>query len=362
MKDDTKVIQRKSGSKTQAREKEKREAFPQGVWSRTYATFINRQVVLLQRLLGELRADDVAPLNAMMALSNKIIATYKAAADADVAMGSDRSFYELPGAQDAARAHKRLQKFIVIAEEQTQPRPSVSPIVRDLQAADFRLMTFLRASRLEGEQNELEFRLEEKDPGLSRRSDLIAKIEAAWMADSSLASFGRLPHSVIEKAAAVAIEAAALDAAPDPENVEEFRDRVSGLVLPPKLVTPYRQRGHHEDGSRLSVFEHLQAEYPEYLKHKLLFSGHIQLIDRPAYQALLYLADKDAKEKKLPRATHTPDFLWQHGILTSEHLMNPPEGAERSAEVLRALQGKRKIAGVINSVTSKLEKTGGQGR
>lgn len=119
------------------------------------------------------------------------------------------------------------------------------------------------------------------------------------------------------------------------------------LVLPPPAKKPYRERGHHPDGRRLNVLEHLQEEYGPYIEAGLLFSGHIQEIDNPAYQALLYLAEKEAKALGQKRGSNTAEFCHRHGILTGEHLSNPPPGRERQIQLIKSLHARKIEQGLL---------------
>ncbi len=81
-------------------------------------------------------------------------------------------------------------------------------------------------------------------------------------------------------------------------------DPISGLVLPPPARTPYQERARRSNGRRPNAFEHIRATYPDYMDAGLLFSGHVLDIDKPAYEAALYLAHKEVRERARARRNH----------------------------------------------------------
>lgn len=220
--------------------------------------------------------------------------------------------------------------------------------------AEVSLTHYLEAHEQTSSRNELKWE-EKKADDLRIRSSIIDEIEAAWSADSSLTALVKLPESVLQKAARLAAEV--IGNFSNLEVPNDFVDSVSGLPLPPPgLKKPYRERGHHDNGKRLTIFEHLQREYGEYIAAGVLFSGHLFEIDRPAYEALLYASEKEAKERHLKKGENTADFAFRHGILTNEHLAAAPKGFERQAELLRTLRTTKKAAGMTNAAAEKLNK------
>src|SRR5262245_49055676 len=84
--------------------------------------------------------------------------------------------------------------------------------------------------------------------------------------------------------------------------------------------------------------------------HSLLFSGHIQEMDLPAYKALLRLAAGEAQRNGDPTRGSATKFFARHGLLTAEHLANP-RGVERQVALIKhvhlarlANAEKRKVA------------------
>ncbi|MBS0251081.1 MAG: hypothetical protein JSR78_08450 [Proteobacteria bacterium] len=295
-------------------------------------------------------ADDLVTIETWRVEFSNIVGSFKRVAISQGRDGKD-AWKALAGAARISKATDYIQDL----RNRTIPTyRSLSRFLKELEAAYVELEARITALRSTSHDQQLQLR-ERKDPKLLTDSAFVRKILSAWNADSSLVPLEKLPAKVVAKAAALAVKVLL-----DNEGgiTEEVIDDVTGLVLPPKLVKPYRERGHHQNGKRLNVFEHLALEYPDYLKNRLLFSGHIQAIDRPAYEALVYLANKDAKALGKRGSSHLAAFLWQHGILAAEHLMNPPPGVERQAKVIKDFQDKRKNEGMNRAVLARIEKAG----
>lgn len=169
-------------------------------------------------------------------------------------------------------------------------------------------------------------------------SDLANDIISAWRTSHHSSLISQIPAHQLEMLATIAAKTSlekVFQKAPQTIESGKIFDQQTGLVLPPEPGRPYRERGHHPDGTRFSLFEHLQQEYGPYLKAHLLYSGHLQDIDRPAYEALLYLARRDARSKKLDDdLSTTPAFFLDHGILAGEHLEFPPKHLERQVDLI----------------------------
>jgi hypothetical protein len=133
-------------------------------------------------------------------------------------------------------------------------------------------------------------------------------------------------------------------------------DPVTDLVLPPPPGKPYQERSSMPTGERPDAFEHLQKEYSAYIKAGLLFSGHILEIDKPAYEAALYLARKEVRLKQSNgEQITTADVFLEHGIVAGEHLENPPKHLERQIELInraRALAMAPKARGRRSTIQS----------
>jgi hypothetical protein len=186
-----------------------------------------------------------------------------------------------------------------------------------------------------------EFKTESKINAAQAVSDITIQADVvldAWV-NSKIHEGGVLTQPLLLQMAQLAVTALRAAALVDPN---------SGLVLPPTPGKPYRERRHHPDGRRLNVLEHLQEEYGPYIEAGLLFSGHLQEIDKPAYQALLYLAEKEAKARGQKRGSNTAEFCLRHGVLTSEHVSNPPLGRERQIQLIKQLHAKRIERGLLH--------------
>lgn len=157
---------------------------------------------------------------------------------------------------------------------------------------------------------------------------------------------------VFSNEAAKAVRVAGSDA---PQQSDQIVDPVSGLVLPPPLRKPYQQRGKNGAGKRLTIVEHLQQEYPDYLKHKLLFSGHLQEIDLPAYKALLRQGAKEALERGEPTQGSASSFFAKHGLLTSEHLASPAKDIERQVRLIKQLHQARIASGMYRRLADEID-------
>jgi len=170
----------------------------------------------------------------------------------------------------------------------------------------------------------------DKDP-TSQTPTQAAALLKAW-ADSGIEKGTPLTDPILSEMALIAIDELTRPSIIDP---------TTGLILPPAARKPYRERGHHPDGRRLTIFEHLRREYGEYIDAGLLFSGHLLEIDKPAYEALLYQAEKEAKEKGEKRGSNTAEFCLRHGVLTGDHLTSPPPGRDHQIELIKLLHAKR---------------------
>jgi hypothetical protein len=211
---------------------------------------------------------------------------------------------------------------------------------------------FRKAGRFMGGVDPLAIALRSGNDEYVKEFDALAsEIIRTWKTERLPDTISNLPRDDVEVLAALAAKAAFAFLRDQARVIPDGRiiDEVTGLVLPPEPRRPYRERGHHPDGSRLSVFEHFQREYGPYLEAHLLFSGHLQDIDRPGYEALLYVARKDARVKGLEDdVSNTAAFLLDHGILAGEHLEFPPKHLTRQVDIInmsRAVSNARKFRG-----------------
>jgi len=168
---------------------------------------------------------------------------------------------------------------------------------------------------------------------------LAAKIVDAWRDAKLSASSLGISTKQLRHLADIAAELA-LNTLTSPASAAtdgKLVDPITGLTVPPDPRRPYRERGHHADGTRVGLFEFLRQEYGPYLDAHLLYSGHLQDIDRPAYEALLYLARKYVRHNKLDNdVKHTAAFFLQNGILAGEHLEYPPQHLVRQVNLINA--------------------------
>lgn len=310
-----------------------------GEFSTDAARHIRNKISVLRRLLQEYRPRDEAQTGAIQSTCEHIFGIYDSCA-------GDKIREAVPGGASMMLAIAQIRQ---LPKRGNDWENFISTILALLKDANRNLVLFLEANGIQGTYDDVDWD-NAKDNDLVKSRTVAQEIKSAWKADTSLAPLSALSTSIIERAAQVAATALAR------HEETEFIDSVSGLVLPPKMGKPYRERGHHSNGRRLDLFEHLEQEYGPYLDAGLLFSGHLFELDRPAYEALLYSAEKEAKAKGLKKGVNTADFALRHKLLTSEHLATPPEGYERQAEILRNLRTSKRAAGMTHAATSKLNK------
>ena len=175
---------------------------------------------------------------------------------------------------------------------------------------------------------------------MNDKAAIAKEIVEAWHESAMAHDISSLSAECLNELSAIAAKIAAQSTALTPIDFAyggegKIVDPVTGLTLPPEPQLPYRERPHNSDGSRITLFEHLKNEYGPYFDAHLLFSGHLQDIDRPAYEALLYLARKQARHRNMSGdLSHMPAFLLEHGILAGEHLEFPPEHLTRQVELI----------------------------
>lgn len=180
--------------------------------------------------------------------------------------------------------------------------------------------------------------------GVKKHDFLATIIKQEWQKLPPLADQSILSSSTIDEMAASAARTAISCLGPsnaeptwDSNVIQAGRvvDPVSKLILPPATGAPYQERARKPNGERADAFEHLQQEYGAYIKAGILFSGHVLEIDRPAYEAALYLARKEVRAKSSTgEQVTTADVFLAHGILAGEHLEHPPEHLKRQVELI----------------------------
>lgn len=123
----------------------------------------------------------------------------------------------------------------------------------------------------------------------------------------------------------------------------QLRDPVSGLLLPPQpRKVKFQDRGKTPAGRRMTYDEYLadrETGWGEYTQNALLGSFWILEYDKALYNALLYRANAEADESGVAsqgneRAAAVDEFFLALGILTPNHLENPPAGREWQARLL----------------------------
>lgn len=123
-------------------------------------------------------------------------------------------------------------------------------------------------------------------------------------------------------------------------------DNVTGLQLLPVPPVLYSERARVY-GSKISVAEFLTRTYPKHTHEHLLYAGYLRHADNALYQELFRLARCEGEPFR--------DYALRHGIMTREHLGDPPPGLERQAAVLRDLRKKIMAASTVKTAIRRLE-------
>jgi hypothetical protein len=131
-------------------------------------------------------------------------------------------------------------------------------------------------------------------------------------------------------------------------------DPVTGLTFPPaSRAIDYRRRPENTSGKRMSFGEYMadhDVGWGEYTSRIAMATFWLIDLDRPAYTAGLYLAEKEADDRGLlpksaERAAHIDSFFLRNGVLTTTHLSNPPVVAQWQAKLINYI---RKLEGTVH--------------
>lgn len=106
-------------------------------------------------------------------------------------------------------------------------------------------------------------------------------------------------------------------------------DPVTKLRVPPILKTPYNGRSAVY-GSKINPQEFIAKEHPGHAANFLLYSEFFREEDNSFYKACYY----EAKQEGIS----TAEYMLRLGILSREHLKNPPKGLERQAALIRKVR------------------------
>jgi hypothetical protein len=132
-------------------------------------------------------------------------------------------------------------------------------------------------------------------------------------------------------------------------------DPVSKLKLPPESGTrpKFVDRGRDpETGKRITIQRFLETVWADYTSRHLLFSGELRQIDEHAYQAIRYQIREAAAKYGKHFDEVAPEMFFSFGILTTEHLTNPPKGYERQAGLLRQAYALKRSNSYRSSATA----------
>lgn len=133
---------------------------------------------------------------------------------------------------------------------------------------------------------------------------------------------------------------------------EKIVDPITKLSFPPEARSvEYRQRPNRPDGDRMTFEDYMrdpEVGWGDYTSKNAMASFWLMELDRPAYLAGLYLADKEADlqgaaPKSNIRSVITDEFFFRHGVLTTTHLTHPTRDIRWQATILnyvRKLQTK----------------------
>jgi hypothetical protein len=164
-----------------------------------------------------------------------------------------------------------------------------------------------------------------------------------------LASEGGVPEHISAKLAEViwgGVNVALVESAP------VFIDPITKLEFPPKAPpVDYRRRPNDAAGERMGFAEYMfnvDVGWGSYTLRTAMASFWLMEMDKPAYNAGLYLAEKEADAMglapKSPSRSQAIDaFFLRHGVLTTTHLTAPSPEYQWQAQVIsyaRKLQGK----------------------
>jgi hypothetical protein len=124
-------------------------------------------------------------------------------------------------------------------------------------------------------------------------------------------------------------------------------DPDTGLKLPPDPRVSFRLRVS-SFGSKMNASTFLRTVWKDYTKAHLLYAEHIRSMDPALYAAMNY-------EARINNTT-LPDFMLANGVLGKDHVLHPPAGYERQANLLgrvRMLSRARSLESYVATLKEK---------